>query len=150
MYGTRDAGALWEATYTQVLLGHGFRQGVSSPCVFHHDGWGIALVVHGDDFTALGTDSALNAYERGMVKAFDVELRGRLGVEKHDLKQMKLLNRTLRITERGLTYEADVRHVGLLAKALGLENCKFTPTPGNKNDADDVIADGGLAHEDEA
>ena len=32
MYGTRDAGALWEWTYTQTLLKMGFAQGKSNPC----------------------------------------------------------------------------------------------------------------------
>ena len=60
MYGTRDAGAIWEATYTAALLKIGFRQGVASPCCVHHDGLGIARVVHGDGFTAVGTYAALD------------------------------------------------------------------------------------------
>ena len=40
MYGTRDAGALWEATYTKILLDLGFKQGLASPCCFHHADWG--------------------------------------------------------------------------------------------------------------
>ena len=82
IYGTRDAGALWESIYTAVLLKMGFVQGASSPCCFHHADWGVSLVVHGDDFTSLGTDAALDRYEKEMIRAFDVELRGRLGVEK--------------------------------------------------------------------
>ena len=34
VYGTRDAGKLWEDTYTQVLEGLGFVTGASNPCVF--------------------------------------------------------------------------------------------------------------------
>ena len=37
MYGTLDAGAIWEETYTDALLKIGFRQGLSSPCTFIHD-----------------------------------------------------------------------------------------------------------------
>ena len=40
MYGTRDAGAIWEATYTDILLKMGFTQGASSPVCFHHELWG--------------------------------------------------------------------------------------------------------------
>ena len=36
MYGTRDAGALWEWTYTQCLLKMGFTQGRSNPCCVYH------------------------------------------------------------------------------------------------------------------
>ena len=63
MYGTRDAGAIWESVYTDALLAMGFTQGVASPCCFHHASKEISCVVHGDDFTALGTDDALDYYE---------------------------------------------------------------------------------------
>ena len=38
---------------------------------------------------------------------FEVELRGRLGIEEGDAKEMKVLNRILRITGRRLAYEAE-------------------------------------------
>ena len=38
IYGTRDAGAIWEQCYTKALLDIGFKQGVSSPCCFLHEG----------------------------------------------------------------------------------------------------------------
>ena len=41
-------------------------------------------MVHGDDVTALGTDEALDAYENAISEQFEVDLRGRLGVEKGD------------------------------------------------------------------
>ena len=119
MYGTRDAGAIWEATFTAKLVEMGFKQGAASPVCFFHERWGISLVVHGDDFTALGTDSALDKYEREIQKAFEVELRGRLGEEEKDCKEMKILNRILRVCKEGLRYEADPRHVELLAKRFG-------------------------------
>ena len=34
MYGTRDAAANWEATYSQVLCDAGFKKGYACPCVF--------------------------------------------------------------------------------------------------------------------
>ena len=73
-HGTCDAGAIWEATYTKVLKDLGFTQGTSSPCCFLHKKWGLALCVHGDDFTTLGPDWALDLYEQGMQKAFGVDL----------------------------------------------------------------------------
>ena len=46
------------------------------------------------------------------------------------MKEMKILNRIVRIDHEGLAYEADPRHVELLVKSLGLEDCKFSSTPG--------------------
>ena len=58
--GTRDAGKLWEDTYTMVLEAMGFRTGVSNPCIFHHKERNLMAVVHGDDFTTLGLDDDID------------------------------------------------------------------------------------------
>ena len=46
MYGTRDAGALWELTYANALLEAGFVQGRSGPCCVYHTDLHLSLVVH--------------------------------------------------------------------------------------------------------
>ena len=107
MYGTRDAGAIWENCYTTCLTTMGFVQGGASPCCFRHPEWDVSVVVHGDDFTALGTASALDKYEKGMQESFECKLKGRLGTDKEDAKEMRVLNRIGRITDKGLLYEAD-------------------------------------------
>ena len=61
--GTRDAGKLWEDTYTRALEHAGFVTGATNPCVFYHKVRDITVFVHGDDFTALGTDNDLDWYE---------------------------------------------------------------------------------------
>ena len=132
MYGTRDAGAIWENCYTKCLVDLGFEQGVASPCCFWHPEWKVSVVVHGDDFTALGTPQSLDLYEAGMCKAFECKLKGRLGRRDSDLKEMRMLNRIVRIDDHGLRYEADPRHVELLARSLNLEQCKHVVTPGVK------------------
>ena len=86
-YGSKDAGTIWEAFYVDALTSTGFLQGKSSPCAFWHPTLEISVVVHGDDFTALGTDSALDTYESELLKKFDLKLRGRLGEEEQDLKE---------------------------------------------------------------
>lgn len=140
MYGTRDAGSIWETCYTDCLIDLGFVQGVTSPCCFTHPEWGVSVVVHGDDFTALGPPEGLNKYEEGMMKTFECKLKGRLGRAKDDLKEMRVLNRIVRITDRGLKYEADPRHAELLAKSLNLDLQKGSNavvTPGVKLPFDD-------------
>ena len=90
MHGTRDAGAIWENCYTSCLLGMGFTQGSASPCCFRHDKWQVSVVVHGDDFTALGTADSLSNFEAGMEKCFECKLKGRLGFGPDDLKEMRV------------------------------------------------------------
>ena len=110
MYGTRDAGAIWENCYATCLTGIGFTQGIASPCGFVHPEWKVSVVVHGDDFTALGSPDALNKFEEGMQKSFECKLKGRLGMRPSDCKEMRVLNRLVRVDDNGLLYEADPRH----------------------------------------
>ena len=141
MYGTRDAGAIWENCYTTCLTNLGFIQGSSSPCCFLHPEWNVSVVVHGDDFTAVGTPESLDKYETGMQQTFECKLKGRLGVEPDDCKEMRVLNRIVRITDQGLMYEADPRHAEMLIKAFKLEGAKSVVTPGVKVVDDEIDPD---------
>ena len=60
MYGTRDAGAIWESCYASCLTKMGFVQGKASTCCVEHPTSGVNVVVHGGDFTALGTQASLD------------------------------------------------------------------------------------------
>ena len=132
VYGTRDAGKLWEDTYTQVLEGLGFITGMSNPCVFHHPGRDISIVIHGDDFTALATDEHLDWYEEQLAKSFELKIRGRLGEGCTGPQEIRILNRVVSITADGLQYEADPRHGDLLSSSLGLTSESSAATPGVK------------------
>ena len=79
MYGTRDAGLLWEDCYSTCLVNMGFERGVANPCCVYHPKHGLRLVVHGDDFTCTGSKEALDWYEAELQRHFEVKIRGRLG-----------------------------------------------------------------------
>lgn len=79
VYGTRDAGMLWEEFYSQALLAMGFRRGIASPCCFHHAERSLSVAIHGDDFTALGARNYPLWYGEVLRKVFDIVLKGRLG-----------------------------------------------------------------------
>ena len=141
-YGTRDAGALWEEHYASVLVGMGFVRGRASPTCFYHPQRHIAVVVHGDDFVALANDDQLSWYEENLRKAFELGECSRLGLGPQHVREIRILNRILRIDSSGLKWEADPRHLELLAKSLGLEKCRGRATPGDKSkDFDPTEAD---------
>ena len=96
VYGTRDAGNIWEDTYTQVLINMGFEPGASNPCILYHKLRDITIVVHGDDFTALAVDADLDWYESKLAESFELTLRGRLG-EGTSAKEIRILNRVVSI-----------------------------------------------------
>ena len=126
VYGTRDAGAIWEDTYRDALEAMGFTSGEASPCCFYHPTNGVSIVVHGDDFTALGLDPDLDWYESELAKNFELKIRGRLGEGCKGDSQLRIFNRIVTITKSGLMYEADIRHVDLLSGSMTMTN---RPTP---------------------
>ena len=67
-----------------------------------------------------------------MTATFECKLKGRLGTGDNDMKEMRVLNRIVRITPDGLLYEADPRHAEMLIKAFKLEDSKPVVTPGVK------------------
>ena len=88
--------------------------------------------------------------EAALNKPFDVKIRGRLGEGPTGMKEIRLLNRIIKITSEGLTYEADPRHVELLARSLGLVGTRYISTPGIKyNDAGTNKAEETVLEEEE-
>lgn len=131
VYGTRDAGMLWEECYRAALEDADVVTGRANPCLLEHVERDIQVVVHGDDFTALGTDDQLDWYTEQRKNAFEIQVRGRLGLG-CEMTEIKILNWIIRIDGEGLKYEADPRHVELLAASMGLVSCSPVKTPGIK------------------
>ena len=69
------------------------------------------------------------------------KVKGRLGHDDGDDKEMRVLNRLLKITEHGLIYEPDPRHIELRASSLGIELDLSKPnvTPGKKLQCPDEL-----------
>ena len=108
--------------------------------------------MHGDDFTALGSDKALDWYEARLAESFELKIRGRLGEGSTSPQQIRILNRIVTLDDTGLTYEADPRHTDLLMTSLGLTTANSSATPGVKpserninaakcNESDDKLLD---------
>ena len=66
MYGTRDAAYNWEASYAAYLETLGFKRGRASACHFFNSERGIRLLVHGDDFVAIGAENDLQQWAEQM------------------------------------------------------------------------------------
>ena len=64
MYGTRDAALNWAMEYGETLRAAGYVQGRSNPCLFHHAELGVSILVHGDDFVAVGPEKHLESTRR--------------------------------------------------------------------------------------
>ena len=138
MYGTRDAAQNWECEYREFMLeSAGFQSCMSSPCMFWHQDRNIRCVVHGDDFTLLGSHEQLMWFREKVKEKFQVKFRGMLGPSSKDDKQVTILNRTVTWDKGGITYKADPRHVEIVVKELGLQDSKAVRTPYNHESQED-------------
>ena len=100
-------------------------------------GKGIWVIVHGEDFAAVGRRSHLEWFALELGKHMMVKDKGTLGPDQGsvtslptggkaaDLREIKLLNRTIRWINAGvdaggerLEWEADLRHAQLMAPSL--------------------------------
>ena len=94
-------------------------------------------VVHGDDFTCVGVDTSLDHMGEQCEKHVEVILKGKLGLEKRDLREMRVLNRIVRVSEDGLAYEPDPRHAELIVEKLQLQDVNPLTTPHADDDDQD-------------
>ena len=139
LYGTRDAALNWANAYSRVLVDKlGFRKGASSPCSFWHEGRGLRLAVHGDDFVVEGSRAELLALKDDLAAEFEIKWE-LLGRDEGEVRQLRLLNRVLTMEDDCLTWEADPRHIEVLVDTLGLHGKKGLSVPG--------VADGTESHE---
>ena len=66
-------------------------------------------------------------------KHYDIKIRGRLGPDKKDDKEIRILNRCVKYTDSGIEYEADPRHAEIIIRELGLvDKSSVISTPGTK------------------
>jgi hypothetical protein len=134
LYGTRDAAHNWEKEYTGTLQDMGFMVGKSTTCVFRHTGRNIDIVVHGDDFTILGTSWDIQWVHDRLAAKYELKLRGVLGspLNPGSTSEISVLNRIVRWGGSGIEYEADPRHAEIIISELGLKGSKAVATPGIK------------------
>jgi len=134
LYGTRDAAQSWELEYSGTLERMGFKKGVSTGCVFRHAERDVNIVVHGDDFTILGTVSDIYWVKNGLEEKYELKMRGVMGPPgmPETTQEITILNRVTRWTGEGIEYEADPRHAEIIIKELGLSGGKTVSTPGCK------------------
>ena len=105
--------------------------GTANPCCFEHKQRGLALVVHGDDFTTLGRREDLLWFHNRLSSPFEIKARGILGEGANCEKEMRILNRIVRISDEGILYESEPRHVETLLRSLEISS-NPAATPGVK------------------
>ena len=107
LYGMRPAAAAWEKHYSELLESKGFIRGEACGVAFHHPQLDVSIAVHGDDFTLCGCKPELIQVQGWLQSWFEIKVRGTLGPDSSDDKEISILGRQVRWTDRGIEFEAD-------------------------------------------
>ena len=108
--------------YSGKLVEVGFERGDSCGVAFYHPHRDLSLAVHGDDFTFCGLEEDLLWVKDLMQSWFEIKMRGILGGDEGDVRQITLLGRVITWTPDGIEYEADPKHRQLVLDYFGLGN----------------------------
>ena len=95
-------------------------------------------MVHGDDFVMAGPPSELEWFKRAVSDSFLTKEVGTLGDGAGEVSELRILNRVVRWTSEGLTYEADPRHADILQVGIaGAARSLSSPGTLSKDLSDD-------------
>ena len=133
LYGTRDAARNWDQEMERFMISVGFQRGKASACIYKHTAKDLAVTIHGDDMVCVGGDRDTEWLHRETAKKYEVKAQT-MGMKKGMDKEAKVLNRTLRWSDEGISIEADPRHAREIIKHSGVEQCTPLVTPCTKED----------------
>ena len=92
-------------------------------------------MVHGDDFVAVGDKDGLKSVREALEGKYKLKVQA-LGGRRECAKEIRLLNKIVRHTAKGIELEADPRHAEIVIRDLGLADGKPSKVPGKKEEGD--------------
>ena len=113
VYGTRDATSIWGDTRSDVLKESSMKVGTACPAFFCSCDGDLKGLCHGDDFCVVARQKQLQTFGNVLEKRFEVKQTGHIGFGANDKKELKILNRTIKIDVPNdeMTLEADTKLV---------------------------------------
>ena len=100
LYGTRDAAMNWQEEVAKEMKGWGFDRGQYNPCLYTHAAKRVQAFLHGDDFASAGNRVALKWFLQKLESRFEIKTSV-IGTGIGEVREARVLNRILRITELG-------------------------------------------------
>ena len=111
--------------YAANLKSEGYERVRAAQTAFTNKETGVRVVVWGDDFTFLGGERYFKEIGAKMAEWYDIEIRGMMGPDAGDDKEIRVLSRIVKWESDKLIYEADDKHVTNILYELRLaENAK--------------------------
>ncbi|CAK0835766.1 unnamed protein product, partial [Prorocentrum cordatum] len=121
LYGTRRASKLFQHKVIGTLIDQGFIRMLVTEIVFYHVQKGIYIVVHGDDFMAVGAVEDLRWPSEILEAKYEVKRSPFVGPAAGggEATSGHFLKRTVRWTEKGFHWESDAKHARTAVEACG-------------------------------
>ena len=126
MYGTRDAASIWGDTWSDVLKESSMKVRTACPAFFCSYDGDLKGLCHGDDFCVVARQKQLQTFGKVLEKRFEVKQTGHIGFGVNDNKELKILNRTIKIDVLNdeMTLEADTKLVENVLESMKLKGAK--------------------------
>ena len=67
-----DVKGAWE--YGDTFRAAGYEQGKANPCLFYHPDLDVSVMVHGDDFVAVGPDKRLDNIKNTLGEKYKIKI----------------------------------------------------------------------------
>lgn len=96
--GTRDAARNWQEEIALQMGKLQFRRGKYNPCLYLSPEKNIKVLVHGDDFLAVGSKSGIENLEQYINKLWQTKVT-KISRNNKDHQEGRMLNRILRACE---------------------------------------------------
>ena len=127
MKRTRDFASSWGDTWEREF----HEVGVACPAFFCSRDGDLKGLCHGDDFCVVGRQKQLQTFGKVLEKRVEVEQPGHIGFGARDKKELKILNRTIKIDvlNNEMTLEADTKLCEGALKAMKLTGAKGVDSP---------------------
>ena len=132
MYGTRDAASIWGDTWSDVLKESSTKVGTACPAFFCSCDGDLKGLCHGDDFCVVARQKQLQTFGKVLGKRSEVKQTGHIGFGANDKKELKILNRTIKIDDvlnDEMTLEADTKLVEGALESMKLNVAKDVDSP---------------------
>ena len=131
MYGTLDAASIWGDTWSDVLKESSMKVGTACTGFFCSRDGDLQGLCHGDDFCVVARQKQLQTFGNVLEKRFEVKQTGHIGFGASDKKELKILNRTIKIDvlNNEMTVEADTKLVEGALESMKSTGAKGVDSP---------------------
>ena len=107
------------------MTGLKFKECITQPGIYFHEGRQLQVVSHVDDFLCVGPKQSLRWFKEEVERKYEIKAN----MLDEDHREVTFLGRKIRWTEDGIEVEADTKHVEILLKEWDMEGCKSCETP---------------------